>query len=681
MEPNRKRSDSEDSMFLRQQASARRELVAVTFANPLEGTTVDPYTSPEELDVLREQYRARHHTATLYHFPEGYEFIHTLADGQHYSVVLITPPDLIAEQHADGTWTRRARTEQDGPESITEDWYINSYLADNHLPAWFMRPAHTDMLRDDFEARRLWPDGKVPAPTIPPPSDNYLATRYPTVSMYPHHPEPQTLYPGQIVAYECSDEEIARLAKAFPAVYENSRRGERTIYISATGKITVRRAGSLDTSVQVLKRRADWYLETDRQSRASYQLSNLNLLTAPPPVVAPANRDAELDRARALNGFPDIGQLPEGDGRWAWLNQNVDGQIAQVLGYNNPIDVALAEENGALQGLPLRNRPRVVFFPEMQHFDIAYQPAGPGRWAYFTNGEGSARELAYTNLGNLDYVFDNNPHPSAAQVWRYRQQVRAAGGYDPTEGIEIVWVPATGDHPMADPTPEPSLEGPDYGVDPISGLPHDPTNNGENDQTTVPGTEQYQTIKINGKNYTLDRARAHAGNVEPHKSWCNNAKGVWKQYEHYDEIDWTDPHSVELMNKWREQAARRAKYQMKRHQQRPTYPEEQKDMLFGYVKKAKGGQPEISMEKITKIFNKRFNEERNVRAILSLYYRLCKQYKDNGGERVKTAGRGGNKKKEKEERQKQAEKDLNQIEESDDEAEESRDYDAEGDDE
>ncbi|KAK3710000.1 hypothetical protein LTR37_010619 [Vermiconidia calcicola] len=106
---------------LRQQANARRELVLVTFGNPVDGTIVDAYTSPEELALLREQYLARQNLAVFYHFAEGYEFIHTLADGQHYSVILVTPPDPIAEQHANSTWTHRSRTEQDGPASITED--------------------------------------------------------------------------------------------------------------------------------------------------------------------------------------------------------------------------------------------------------------------------------------------------------------------------------------------------------------------------------------------------------------------------------------------------------------------------------------------------------------------------------------------------------------------------------
>ena len=123
----------------------------------MESTIVDAYTSPEELALLRQRYLTRHDLAVFYHVPEGYEFIHTPADGQHYSVILIIPPGLIAVQHANGTWTRRSQSKQGGPASITEDWYIKVYLADIHLPAWFMRPAHAESVREAYqgEMRRL----------------------------------------------------------------------------------------------------------------------------------------------------------------------------------------------------------------------------------------------------------------------------------------------------------------------------------------------------------------------------------------------------------------------------------------------------------------------------------------------------------------------------------------------
>lgn len=185
-------------------------------------------------------------------------------------------------------------------------------------------------------------------------------------------------------------------------------------------------------------------------------------------------------------------------------------------------------------------------------------------------------------------VFPTDRTPSAAAIMWYRQAYHArlaAGEYDddpyaedPTGEVDLVWVPRDDDDVDMDDQEEVSDDEEETGVgidavDPHTGLPHDPRNRGINDQTGVVGHTHYYTRNINGQNYTLDRARARAGTVEPHKSWVLTKKGHWQQWTRYASLDWNDASQIERMNKWREQAATRNGWATKREVVRPDYTE------------------------------------------------------------------------------------------------------------
>ena len=150
---------------------------------------------------------------------------------------------------------------------------------------------------------------------------------------------------------------------------------------------------------------------------------------------------------------------------------------------------------------------------------------------------------------------------------------------DPTATIDLVWVPGDDDDVESNDQTELVCDEDETGVaedvvDQHTGLTHDPRNGGTRNQTGEVGQTRYSTRSINGRNYTLDRARAHARNVEEHKSWIVNQKGVWKQWPNYTSLDWSNADQVERMNKWREQAATRAGWPGKRQVVRPDYTEE-----------------------------------------------------------------------------------------------------------
>ena len=176
-------------------------------------------------------------------------------------------------------------------------------------------------------------------------------------------------------------------------------------------------------------------------------------------------------------------------------------------------------------------------------------------------------------------------------------------------------------------------------TDQNSGLLHEPTNRGENDQTGEVGERKYQSIKINGETYTVDRSRAHANNVESRKSWASRSDGTWFQWQKYAVLDWTDKDEVEKMNKWRAQALARAGFPLQR-QPSLDYTSEEKDWLFEHVKAAQGARPETSWDELTRQFNQHFGTSRNRVALQAAIDRLRAEYRDNKGERKPQSGRG-----------------------------------------
>lgn len=124
-------------------------------------------------------------------------------------------------------------------------------------------------------------------------------------------------------------------------------------------------------------------------------------------------------------------------------------------------------------------------------------------------------------------------------------------------------------------------------IDAKTGLRHNPTNNGENDQRPSGRNAEndrswYMTININGKSVTIDRATAYAnpeGHSQPHRAWMPNAEGQWEQWSRIDEVNWKDVLSVKALNAWREQKAERLGFPKKRPHRIGPYTEEQKKWM------------------------------------------------------------------------------------------------------
>ena len=177
-------------------------------------------------------------------------------------------------------------------------------------------------------------------------------------------------------------------------------------------------------------------------------------------------------------------------------------------------------------------------------------------------------------------------------------------------------------------------------IDLDSGLRHQPQNRGENDQTGVAGERRYQTLRIHGEVYTVDRSQAHANNIQAWKSWSVRRPGGWIQWTHYASLDWTNQSEVDKMNKWRYQSLTRVGFPQMRKKKRVDYSAEEKDWLFEHVKAAGGDRPNISMLELTRRFNERFGDTRMELGIQSAVDRLRGEYARCNGQRRPTRERG-----------------------------------------
>jgi hypothetical protein len=542
-------------------------------------------------------------------------------NGRQHNIILLTPPDQVAVQRVDSSWYRRLRTPEDGPIPYTQNWY-HRYLLLNDLPSWFLTPTHAALLSDTAEAQWLQVTD-TPSPRAQP-EPGYLDRRY--------SEPPQYLLPGirganQIYSAELNESLIKRMARRFPAVVANaSTFNNYRVYVLPSGHITIRYRldrvpGSNEPPVQ--QSQLPWVPEAGEAYLASYNIEGRRVAR---PASSNQNRMAESDIARGDGGWVDQEGPLRGLGRLEWLNAARDQAIARNLGYETPERVLEARRNGDLTNVPTNNRPITVWWPETRYLNPQTQPEGTGHWEYITDE--SERE-AHTNFGGQD-DFPDIPNPTATDIWRLRSRLLRNGEEDRTAGVDLVWCP-TGDPPSRDPTSSESEEiDPDV-VDTKSGLRHQPRNREENIQTGVEGERKYQTIIINGKLYTVDRSRAHANKIQEWKSWAVTKKGVWYQWKGYSTIDWSTPGSVEKLNKWREQALGRAGFPRKREDDRPPYTEAERRWLFEYVKKFKGGRPDISMAELSRRFNQHFGEpHRDTLGIQSVYDRLRKEYEKYG---------------------------------------------------
>lgn len=607
---------------------------------------------------MRLRYQSRRDLAEFARFPEGYEFVHDVAGGPRHAVILLTPPDQVAVRRADGTWYRRRRSVvDDGPQPYTMEWYLH-YLRVNDLPSWFMRPEHTACLWSSEEAHWLGLRNESTINTQPP--SNYLELRYPAAPQ-----QPTANLNGDGLAYGCDiqgddtqHDDQERLARHFPAAVASVMDGGYRIFVLPSGHLHIRythgrASGGLEGNEQLIDASQLQWLTSNLYT--SYVLEGDDNTASAAGNPGTPSRSALENNARAAGGFVDIDQLPHGLGEFEWLDDNVDQLRARALGYDSPVDVVMARENGALTvGIPARDRPQVVYLPDRRYFNPREQPAGAGRWEYFTTGEGGSRDLAIADFGGQDDV-GGNPEPSAADIWALRQRNyrRIANGdldEDFTDTIDLVWIPGFNptmpvialpspnddQSPLSDSETVPTVDS-DV-IDPKSGLRHDPLNRGENDQTGTYGARRYQSRLINGSQYTVDRSRAHAGDVQPHKGWIVKADGTWAQWRNYGTLDWNNKIRVEKLNKWREQTYKRHDWDKKREINRPNYTEEEKDYLFDKIKAAtrpgeQAKRPDGKIAALVKEFNRRFNADRDPTGITGVLDRLRHEYDDYGGHR------------------------------------------------
>ncbi|CAK1362447.1 unnamed protein product [Cercospora beticola] len=221
----------------------------------------------------------------------------------------------------------------------------------------------------------------------------------------------------------------------------------------------------------------------------------------------------------------------------------------------------------------------------------------------------------------------------------------------------------TADDPSADsssetthPSPRSQTPGPDNpeadlgaGVDPRSGLAHEPTNNDLMDQSIVAHdlegreikkkyhTQKFENIwnKVTSK-ITLDRAPAVVGVPEPHKLWYYDGLR-WVIWPRGQERAWDDEKWIDSLNKYRDQSARRDGWMKKRDAPIFQYTTEHLDWVWEFVKEAEGKMPKQSPRRIAELFNEKFGlvgleSARSDERMRRLMWKMCEDYKENGGE-------------------------------------------------
>ncbi|KAF2767355.1 hypothetical protein EJ03DRAFT_353124 [Teratosphaeria nubilosa] len=200
------------------------------------------------------------------------------------------------------------------------------------------------------------------------------------------------------------------------------------------------------------------------------------------------------------------------------------------------------------------------------------------------------------------------------EIWRILNKEADAGVRNvEVEAGEDVWSDDDGDEEGA------RVKGHNIGeIDKDSGLRHDPANRGRNDQTGIVGKARYQTRRLTAKGEvgkagvcTVDRSRAHAGEVEEHKYFICSKYGEFHKHKHWEKIEWESPTSVEILNRWRAQEFDRAGWPKIREEKRQPYSDEQRDWLEAKVKAKTGhkfSQKEAGL--LAAEFNAKFTESR-----------------------------------------------------------------------
>lgn len=612
-------------------------------------------------------------------------------NGHERSFVLLTPPDMVAVRHADGTWTRQFRRDGDvdDPPPYTEDWY-QEYLRHSGLPCWFLRPSHIMMLEDDAESRLLGLDNQASSTVVPVPG--YLDHMYP---FPPAYPIPNSGHDG---AYTLGNVEQRQphLARRFPAT--NVEGMESVIVVLPSGHIQLRRDingldlptadameiewmeefdGSVAGSFTPQRMLASYRWETNHPQRETHLpravIGDLNALPLPrqtpvasPPRRVPRDRTDEVEEAREHGGIVNPSRNIWGLGRLTFLDPTYDHQSAVELGFNTPNEVNNARMRGDLpHGFGTNAGPFVVFWPDRRFRNPIEQPQGHGTWRFLTEGgEDSDEGLAAINFGGSRDLPD---HPTAEQIYRLRELFVSEGREDLTAEIDLVWIPGdmdpnqpfmttatqqqlfemvvvsspqpatptpAGPHALDAPTP-PSAQS-------TGGLQHDPTNGqpgGPHDQTG--GENANYATRVEGtRRITIDRSRCHVNVVEPHKFWCYGARG-WRKWTHAATMNWGDANKVAALNKHREQTHQRGKWPALRTTAREDYTREQREWVMERVNETQGERPLQQIPDLLREFNRVFGATRSETGMQSLVDRLRKEWHETGGQGLATRrGRG-----------------------------------------
>ncbi|GAB7361831.1 hypothetical protein MBLNU230_g1873t1 [Neophaeotheca triangularis] len=164
--------------------------------------------------------------------------------------------------------------------------------------------------------------------------------------------------------------------------------------------------------------------------------------------------------------------------------------------------------------------------------------------------------------------------------------------------------------------------------------PHDPTNNGQNDQSGDPARQMYQTWTFGDKTVTIDRSNVHATGtvkdtgVQPHKLWMFNGR-VWTTWPSLPAtgMDWADTDLVRKLNKWREQVTSRAPFPTRTGKSSKKYSAAQERWFESLITENDWEKPKLTAAEVTSAFNAKFNQSREENGVYSKLDRVYQRIK------------------------------------------------------
>ncbi|KAK3678687.1 hypothetical protein LTR78_001140 [Recurvomyces mirabilis] len=393
---------------------------------------------------------------------------------------------------------------------------------------------------------------------------------------------------------------------------------------------------------------------TDLVNTAAYREWRANN----PHPIRTCNQLARLyNDAQAAGNMPNPGEVPWGSGHWEWLEPH-DGVVAAEMGYSSHQQVERTRQAGRLpnntnRATPADVGPNTVWVPVRDAWNPSRPSTRHGFYAFVAHGD---RALARINLGGQDaYGLGDRADPTADEVFavRRRQQGRMAADedvLDPTDGIDLVWVPEGTPPAAAGSDGEPVVGIGNGQVDKETKLTHEPTNGeagGEHDQTGDE-TAHYQSRLFDGRQVTVDRSVARLGQPEAHKRFIVSKRGKFAQWLGYAKMSWESKEDLNKLNKWREMTSERNFWPNKRKKAYIDYTNPQKKYLFDMLVKADGRRRLLGgAAEALKDFNDKFpNAQRSQTSVDAQLARMAEMWRDFNG--VFQPGPGKKNKKRKE---------------------------------